>query len=126
MKCGSEWKPVNADITLKKGDRIRQIFTLTAERDFDFVRVSAARPACLETAAPLSGICWNNGMPAYRAVHDASTDYFIEHLAKGTHTFAEELFIDRSGTFTTGIIETECVYSPEFRGSAAESTIRVQ
>lgn len=126
VKCGSEWKPVNADITLKKGDRIRQIFTLTAERDFDFVRVSAARPACLETAAPLSGYCWNNGMPAYRAVHDAFTDYFIEHLAKGTHTFAEELFIDRSGTFTTGIIETECVYSPEFRGSAAESTIRVQ
>ena len=132
VKRNGEWQslhtttnPITAFAALKKGDRVRQVLTIRADRDFDFVVVRAARPACLETAAPLSGYSWNDGMPAYRAVHDASTDFFIEHLSKGTHSFTEELFVDRSGTFATGILEAECVYSPEFRGTAAETSITV-
>lgn len=132
VRRNGEWQPMDAATTpisafaaVKKGDRVRQVLTIRADRDFDFVVVRASRPACLETAAPLSGYSWNDGLPAYRAVHDASTDFFIEHLSKGTHSFTEELFADRSGTFATGILEAECVYSLEFRGTAAETSITV-
>lgn len=59
-------------------------------------------------------------LPAYRAVHDATTDYFVEKVRKGTHQFAEELFVDRTGQFATGVATVSCVYAPEFCGTAGE------
>lgn len=120
VKRGGEWVAVNGTTTLAKGDRVRQVFTITADRDYDFVALSASRPACLQPAQPLSGYAWNMALPAYRAVHDATTDYFVEKLRKGTHQFAEELFVDRSGQFATGVATVSCVYAPEFCGTAGE------
>lgn len=120
VKRGGEWVAVNGTTTLTKGDRVRQVFTITADRDYDFVALTASRPACLQPAQPLSGYAWNMALPAYRAVHDATTDYFVEKLRKGTHQFAEELFVDRTGQFTTGVATASCVYAPEFCGTAGE------
>lgn len=120
VKRGGEWVAVNGTTTLAKGDRVRQVFTLTADRDYDFVALSASRPACLQPAQPLSGYAWNMALPAYRAVHDATTDYFVEKVRKGTHQFAEELFVDRTGQFATGVATVSCVYAPEFCGTAGE------
>lgn len=120
VKRGGEWVAVNGTTTLTKGDRVRQVFTITADRDYDFVALSASRPACLQPAQPLSGYAWNMALPAYRAVHDATTDYFVEKVRKGTHQFAEELFVDRTGQFATGVATVSCVYAPEFCGTAGE------
>lgn len=120
VKRGGEWVAVNGTTTLAKGDRVRQVFTITADRDYDFVALSASRPACLQPAQPLSGYAWNMALPAYRAVHDATTDYFVEKVRKGTHQFAEELFVDRTGQFATGVATVSCVYAPEFCGTAGE------
>lgn len=120
VKRGGEWVAVNGTTTLAKGDRVRQVFTLTADRDYDFVALTASRPACLQPAQPLSGYAWNMALPAYRAVHDATTDYFVEKVRKGTHQFAEELFVDRTGQFATGVATVSCVYAPEFCGTAGE------
>lgn len=120
VERAGEWVAVNGTTTLVKGDRVRQVFTITADRDYDFVALSASRPACLQPAQPLSGYAWNMALPAYRAVHDATTDYFVEKLRKGTHQFAEELFVDRSGQFATGVATVSCVYAPEFCGTAGE------
>ena len=120
VKRAGEWVAVNGTTALAKGDRVRQVFTITADRDYDFVALSASRPACLQPAQPLSGYAWNMAQPAYRAVHDAATDYFVEKLRKGTHQFAEELFVDRTGQFTTGVATVGCVYAPEFCGTAGE------
>lgn len=120
VKRAGEWVAVNGTTTLAKGDRVRQVFTITADRDYDFVALSASRPACLQPAQPLSGYAWNMALPAYRAVHDATTDYFVEKVRKGTHQFAEELFVDRNGQFATGVATVSCVYAPEFCGTAGE------
>lgn len=120
VKRGGEWVAVNGTTALAKGDRVRQVFTITADRDYDFVALSASRPACLQPAQPLSGYAWNMALPAYRAVHDAATDYFVEKVRKGTHQFAEELFVDRTGQFATGVATVSCVYAPEFCGTAGE------
>lgn len=120
VKRAGEWVAVNGTTTLTKGDRVRQVFTITADRDYDFVALTASRPACLQPAQPLSGYAWNMALPAYRAVHDAATDYFVEKLRKGTHQFAEELFVDRTGQFATGVATVSCVYAPEFCGTAGE------
>lgn len=115
---GTSWKVLKKGENLRQGDKIRQVFTLTADRDYDFVRLCASRPACMEPAQALSGYQWNNGISAYRAVRDDHTLYFIEQLPKGTHLFTEELFADRSGCYNCGMAEIGCVFAPEFRGTA--------
>ena len=125
VKRGNEWVAVDGTATLAKGDRVRQVFTITADRDYDFVALKASRPACLQPAQPLSGYAWNSNLPAYRAVHDATTDYFVEKVRKGSHQFAEELFVDRTGRFASGTASIECVYAPEFCGTAGEQSLSV-
>jgi len=65
-------------------------------------------------------------MSAYRAVRDDRTQYFIEQVRKGTHFFTEELFVDRSGDYNSGTAEIECVFAPEFRGTAASQTLTTE
>lgn len=115
VKQGNEWCAVTAATQLHKGDQVRQVFTLIADRDYDFVSLTASRPANFVPTQPLSGYAWGIDLPAYRAVHDVQTDYFIEQLRKGTHRFAEEYVVDREGHFTEGLSHATCVYAPEFQ-----------
>ena len=120
------WQPYHAGAPLHPGDRLRREFIVRADRDYDFVRLSSDRPACAAPAQPLSGYRLTGDLFAYAAVHDASTDYFIEHLPKGTHRLTEEWYIDRTGTYTTGPSRIVCVYSPEFTGTTESVQLEVE
>lgn len=126
VKRGSTWKPLEDNSLLRQGERVRQVFTLVAERDYDFVSLHSVRPACLEPTQPLSGYHWAKGFSTYRVVRDAETIYYIEQVRKGTHIFSEELFVDRSGRYTSGIAEVSCVLAPEFRATAASASLIVE
>lgn len=119
-------KVLDESTVLKKGDEVLVKYTIVADRDYDFVQLSAPRPACLEPKDALSGCFYYNGLCIYGAVHDASTDYFIEQVKKGRHTFYDVLRVDRSGTYSSGIATLQSVYAPEFRGTAGEVKVRVE
>lgn len=126
VKRPEGWQLLETGTTLRRGDRVRQVFTLVADRDYDFVSLHSARPACLEPTQPLSGYHWAVGLSTYRVVRDAETTYYIEQVRKGTHVLAEELFVDRSGRYTSGIAEVSCVLAPEFRATAASTALTVE
>lgn len=126
VKRDGIWVDVSESTILTKGDRVRQTFTLYSDRDYDFVSIESARPACLEPAVPFSGYQWNGSGPAYRAVRDTSTQYFFEKVRKGANTFSEEFFVDRAGTYSTGISRVRCEFAPEFTGTAASVKIQAK
>ena len=107
---------------LKVGDRIRIRITITADRDYDFVQVLDKRAACLEPVRQLSG--WHYG--SYCTPKDYSTNYYFDCLSKGQHVIENEYFIDRSGTYETGICVVECAYAPEFRGLTKSQTLIIK
>lgn len=125
IKRGRDWTPVvlneNGETArpIHVGDRVRWVYTLTADRDFDHVVLRSSRPACFETAHPLSGYSWQNSLVFYRMVRDSSNEYFMEHLAKGRHVFTEEMLVDRAGRFDGGLSTLESVFSPEFSGNSS-------
>ena len=106
---------------LKVGDRIKVRITITADRDYDFVQLIDRRAACMEPVRQLSG--YTQG--AYCTPKDCSTNYYIDMLSKGKHVIETEYYIDRTGTYETGLCTVSCAYAPEFRGTAKSITIKV-
>ena len=107
---------------LKVGDRVKVRITITADRDYDFVQLIDRRAACMEPVRQLSG--YTQG--AYCTPKDCSTNYYIDMLSKGKHVIETEYYIDRAGTYETGLCTVGCAYAPEFRGTARSITITVK
>lgn len=126
VKRGTAWQPLAEGDALTKGYRVRQVFTITADRDYDFVSLKAARAACLEPAEALSGYTSDGDVWFYRVVRDASNEYFFEQLRKGSHTLTEEMFVDRTGTYTLGTAKVQSLYAPEFTGNSSGLSVTVK
>lgn len=126
VQRSGKWQPVEANTILHKGERVRQIFTITADRDYDFVALKASRAACLEPVERLSGYSYRDGVACYRVVRDASNEYFFEKMRKGSRVFTDESFVDRTGRYSLGSAKIQSQYAPEFCGTAAGQTITVE
>ena len=99
----------------KVGDKIKVIITITADRDYDFVKIVDKRAACLEPVNQLSGYQW--GMECYVSPKDNTTNFYFDRLSKGKHFVEMEYYVDRKGDYQSGSCTAECTYSPEFGGS---------
>ena len=123
------WRNENwtkADGEVRVGERVRWVYTLTADRDFDHVSLKSTRPAGLEPRDPFSGVEWADGLLCYRMVRDAENEYFVEHLAKGKHVFTDESIVVRTGQFDGGIATVQSVFAPEFSATSTPMTLKVR
>ena len=98
----------------KVGDKIKVIIIITADRDYDFVKIVDKRAACLEPVNQLSGYQW--GMECYVSPKDNTTNFYFDRLSKGKHFVEMEYYVDRKGDYQSGSCTAECTYSPEFGG----------
>ena len=113
-----KYVPMSKNDTPKTGDRIRVDYTITAARDFDFVSLQDARPACLEPVKQMSGYTWNDGEAYYYAAGDTKQGFFFERMSKGEHKFSCDYIVDRAGKYLVGTASVQCLYSPEFAGTS--------
>lgn len=116
------WRPLTAQTILHKGDRIKALHQIEAKRDLDFVAVKANRAACMEPASTTSGYQGE----CYHSVEDASTSWFYDKLAKGTHSVEEVFNIDRIGTYAIAPSQAQCQYAPEITSTTNSTTINVK
>ena len=109
-----QWTKV--DDAVRVGERVRWVYTLTADRDFDHVFAQIEPPRRIGTARPLLGE-WNgaDGLLCYRMVRDAETSISWSTSAKGKHVFTDESIVVRTGQFDGGIATVQSVFAPEFR-----------
>ena len=107
---------------LKVGDRVTVRIEIEADRDYDFVQLQDKRAACLEPIGQLSG--YHQGY--YCAPKDNATNYYFDRLGKGKHRIETDYYIDRAGTYQTGICTIQCAYSPEYNGREAAKTLNIQ
>lgn len=111
---------------LTVGDRITTRFVITADRNYEYVCLRAARAACMEPGEQLSGYRYQGGLGYYRAVRDAHTDYFFDRMPKGTYVLEETAFIDRDGKYTTGLTTVRCLYAPEYGSNTPALELTVE
>lgn len=117
--------PVNEGDVLKAGDKIKVRIELRVDREMEYVHMKDMRASALEPVNVLSGYKWQGGLGYYETTKDASTNFFFNHLRKGTYVFEYPLFITHAGNFSNGITSIQCMYAPEFSAHSEGTRIIV-
>lgn len=115
-------KEVSSSSVLSVGDKVTVCITVSADRDMDFVRIKDEKPSCLEVASQLSSYSWAEGLSFYRVNKDASVEFFIDRMRKGSYTIRYDAYVARSGKYVSGPVSVISVYAPQF-GSHGESSV---
>lgn len=121
-----EWVALTDADELHVGDQLRIRNIITADRDMDFVHVSAQQPACLESKRTLSGYQWMGDRGCYLSIHDSSYDLFFDWFTRGTTTIDMDFYVTRSGEYQHGIATVECEYAKQFGGHTGGNTMVVK
>ncbi len=116
--------PVDHHRKLRVGDVVTVRMELRADRDFEYVHLKDMRAAGFEPITTSSGYRFRSGLGYYESIKDASVNFFISYLPKGTYVFEYDLRVSHAGDFSNGIPTFQCMYAPEF--SAHGEGLRVQ
>ena len=122
---GKVLEPVQENELLKIGDKLIVRIILKSDRNMEYLHLKDMRASGTEPLNVLSNYKWQDGLGYYEATKDASTNFFISYLPKGTYVFEYPLFITHSGTFSVGIASIQCMYAPEFTSHSEGILIRV-
>ncbi len=117
-------REVTPDVAIHPGDKVTARFVIRTDRDLDYVHLKDMRAAGFEPLNVISRTKFQDGMFYYESTKDASENFFIEHLNKGTYVFEYPLIAVHAGDFSNGIATIQCMYAPEF--TAHSGGMRVQ
>lgn len=99
---------------LTVGDKVIIRLTVRTDRDMDFVQLKDMRAPCFEPQQTISGTRWAGGLIYYQMAKDASTNFYFDHLPKGTYVLEYPVYVNRTGEYANGITTIQCMYAPEF------------
>jgi len=96
------------------GDKVKVRIEIRVDRDMEYVHLKDMRAACFEPVDYLSGYRYKSGFGYYQSIKDASMNFFIDYLQKGTYVFEYNLRVSQKGEFSNGITTIQSMYAPEF------------
>ena len=123
---GTVIEPVTDNTELKPGDKIVVRIEIRTDRDMEYVHLKDMRASGFEPADVFSGYRYQDGLGYYQCTKDASTNFFIEFLRKGTYVFEYRLYVQHRGNFSNGITSIQCMYAPEFTAHSEGVRVNVK
>ena len=123
---GPVLQPVGDNAILHPGTKIKVRIELRVDRDMEYVHLKDMRASCMEPVNVLSSYKWQGGLGYYESTRDASTNFFISRLPKGTYVFEYPLFVTHTGNFSNGITTIQCMYAPEFTSHSEGVRVNVE
>ncbi|HTN00196.1 MAG TPA: MG2 domain-containing protein [Pedobacter sp.] len=120
---GNVLNPITASNVLTPGDLVKVRLEIYCDRDMEYVHLKDMRSAGFEPVNVISSYKYQDGLGYYESTKDASTNFFIGYMRKGTYVFEYALRVTHAGNFSNGITSLQCMYAPEF--TAHSQGIRV-
>ncbi len=111
---GKVIEPISDKAQLQVGDKIIVRMELRTDRAMEYIHLKDMRASGFEPINVISRYKWQDGLGYYESTKDASTNFFIEYLPKGTFVFEYPLRVTHKGDFSNGITTIQCMYAPEF------------
>ncbi|RYY44925.1 MAG: alpha-2-macroglobulin [Chitinophagaceae bacterium] len=112
--------------TLKIGDKVKVRIELKADRDMEYIHMKDMRAASMEPVNVISQYKWQGGLGYYESTRDASTNFFISWLPRGSYVFEYPMFVSHAGNFSNGITTIQSMYAPEFSSHSEGIRVRVE
>lgn len=116
---------ISADNLPKVGDKVVVRLTVRTNRDMEFVHIKDMHAACFEPIQVISGIKWTERLLYYQTSKDASTNFYMDVLPKGTYVLEYSGYINRTGHYGIGTATIQSMYAPEFTSHTAGESILV-
>ena len=118
-------EPITENSTIKIGDKIVVRVELHTDRAMEYIHLKDMRASAFEPVNVLSGYHYQDGLGYYESTLDASTNFFISYLPKGTYIFEYKLVATQKGEFSNGITTVQCMYAPEFSSHSEGIKVKV-
>jgi len=123
---GPVLEPIAENKPIRVGDKVIVRVELRSDRDMEYIHLKDMRAAGFEPVDVLSGYHWQDGLGYYQSTRDASGNFFISYLPKGTYVFEYKLNAVQKGTFSNGITSVQCMYAPEFAAHSEGIKVRIE
>jgi len=118
--------PIDEKHKLKVGDKIIVRIEIRVDRAMEYVHMKDMRSSGFEPINVLSVYKYQGGLGYYESTKDASTNFFMDWLPKGTFVFEYPLRVTHSGNFSNGITSIQCMYAPEFTSHSEGIRVNVE
>lgn len=127
-KDGIFLNQITKETEIRVGERIKIKFTLSVERNLEYIRIKDFTAACFEPVNKRSGMIYstNGDISYYIDYENSSTSFFIESLDKGSYTIEYDLFVSHAGSFTNDATTVQCIYAPKLREITNPFKIKVK
>jgi uncharacterized protein YfaS (alpha-2-macroglobulin family) len=119
-------EPITESTPIKVSDKIVVRVELRTDRDMEYVHLKDMRASAFEPVDVISGYRYQDGLGYYQSTRDASTNFFISWLAKGTYIFEYKLVASQKGEFSNGVTSVQCMYAPEFAAHSEGVRVKIE
>lgn len=123
---GEVLEKISPSTPLKMGDRVKIRIVLNFDRPMEYLHLRDQRAAGLEPVDTLSSYVYSGGLGYYKAVRDASIDFYFENVAKGKHVLEYELRANASGSFSAGNASIQNYYAPQMSAHTKGERLEVK
>lgn len=123
-KAGVRLKKIEASTPIEVGDLVTVRVKIKSDRTMQFVHLKDMRASGFEPVNVISRYKHQDGLFYYESTRDASTNFFMDNMAKGTYVFEYDLRANNSGEFSNGITTLQNMYAPEL--STHSEGIRIE
>lgn len=106
--------PLNKEQVLSPGDLVKVRIEIYADRAMEYLHLKDMRSSGFEPVNVISRYKYQDGLSYYESTKDASTNFFISYMPKGTYVFEYPLRVTHAGNFSNGITSLQSMYAPEF------------
>lgn len=117
-----EWVTIDS---LRVGDRVKIQLVIKVSREMEYVSIVDERAACFEPVEQLPKPIYSEGLYFYRENRDAATNIYVTHLPKGTYIIDYEMYVNNSGTYSSGVATLQSQYAPQLTTHSSGSSINV-
>ncbi|MBB6236194.1 uncharacterized protein YfaS (alpha-2-macroglobulin family) [Pedobacter sp. AK013] len=106
--------PLTAANILAPGDLLKVRIEIYCDRNMEYIHLKDMRSSGFEPLNVISQYKYQDGLGYYESTKDASTNFFISYMPKGTYVFEYPLRVTHAGNFSNGITSLQSMYAPEF------------
>ncbi|WP_343523338.1 MG2 domain-containing protein [Pedobacter sp.] len=123
---GDVLTPLTTGNVLVPGDLLKVRIEIYCDRDMEYLHLKDMRSSGFEPVNVISSYKYQDGLGYYESTKDASTNFFISYMPKGTYVFEYPLRVTHAGNFSNGITSLQSMYAPEFTTHSAGIRVNVK